>query len=128
VKLTREQIQAAVDRLKASEPEPVLQAYLDSIARRAEVSEHYAQYQLARYLREKENPSGDWHWRWWAEVDAHEGDAMAAFRARWEATYRAYPYAADWLWRLLLLAPTTPTWAAQQLDLLWYSSAKSETI
>jgi hypothetical protein len=46
---------------------------------------------------------------------------VVAFRARWEATYRAHPHAADWLWRLLLLADTTPsaTWAAQQLDLIW---------
>ena len=121
MKLTREQIQAAVARLKASESDPILQAYLDAIARRAEVSEHYAQYELERYLKEKENPSGDWHWRWWAEVDAHGGDAVAAFRARWEVTYRAHPHAADWLWRLLPLADTTPsaTWAAQQLDLIW---------
>jgi hypothetical protein len=119
VKLTREQIQAAVARLKLSEPEPILQAYLDSIARRAEVSEGYAQYQLARYLQEKEQPSGDWHWRWWAEVDAHGGDAVAAFRARWEVTYRAHPHAADWLWRLLPLGDALPIWAAEQLDLVW---------
>ena len=104
-----------------AEDDTVLRAHLAAVARRAIKSEQYARYQLARYRQEKATPSGDWHWRWWAEVDAYGGDAQAAFYARWLTTSQAFPDAES-AYRLAALrrcAETTPTWAARELDGFW---------
>ena len=114
------EIRAALD----AETDPVLRAYLVSIAVRLAVSEQFARYEFTRYLQEKAAPSGDWHWRWWAEVEAYRRNAQAAFDARWRITLQHHPEKAQWLLQLRSLVATTPAWAAQhwaaqQLDLIW---------